>query len=166
MKIGIISDTHDHLPNIRRAVEIFNVEKIDALIHAGDFIAPFSLLPFRDLNLPIFAVYGNNDGERVGLQARAKKIGFEIHDRFYQFDLGGAHFMIDHYPLEAEAALKDFGNCDYIITGHTHKQKIEKLEEGPLMINPGEACGYVEGQNLIGVLQLGRGDYRSIEIMR
>jgi len=35
MKIGIISDTHDNLPQIKKAVEIFNREKVELVLHAG-----------------------------------------------------------------------------------------------------------------------------------
>ena len=42
MKIGMMADTHDNLNNIKKAVEIFNQEKIDLLLHAGDFVSPFT----------------------------------------------------------------------------------------------------------------------------
>jgi len=38
MKIGIITDKHDNLPNIKKAVEAFNMEKIDLLLYVGDFV--------------------------------------------------------------------------------------------------------------------------------
>ena len=40
MKIGIISDTHDDIHNVQNAIEIFREEKVDWIIHAGDFIFP------------------------------------------------------------------------------------------------------------------------------
>ena len=165
MKVGIISDTHDHLPNIGKAIKIFQAEKIDALIHAGDFIAPFALAPFKALDVPKYFVFGNNDGERAGLQARAAEQGFEIQNRHYQFELGGAKFMIDHYPIELAELAAKFPDRRFVITGHTHRFKIETIAAtGGLSINPGEACGYVERQNLLGLLELPAGEYRSVEI--
>ena len=41
MKVGIMSDSHDHLINIRKAVEIFNEAGVGFILHAGDFVAPF-----------------------------------------------------------------------------------------------------------------------------
>lgn len=32
MKLGIISDTHDNMPKIARAVELFNEEKVDLVL--------------------------------------------------------------------------------------------------------------------------------------
>ena len=36
MKIGIITDSHDHRANLRKAVEIFNNANVDKVLHAGD----------------------------------------------------------------------------------------------------------------------------------
>ncbi|NIO23209.1 MAG: YfcE family phosphodiesterase, partial [Candidatus Aenigmarchaeota archaeon] len=43
MKIGIMSDTHDQTRRVRKAVDIFNKEKVELVIHCGDIIAPFTL---------------------------------------------------------------------------------------------------------------------------
>ena len=39
MKLGIISDTHDNLPAIAAAVEIFKKARVQAILHAGDYVA-------------------------------------------------------------------------------------------------------------------------------
>ena len=49
MKIGVLSDTHDNLVNIRKAVEIFSKNGVEAVIHAGDFCSPFTLPEFKPL---------------------------------------------------------------------------------------------------------------------
>jgi predicted phosphodiesterase len=38
MKIGIISDTHDDIENVQKAIEIFNAEGVNYAIHAGDYV--------------------------------------------------------------------------------------------------------------------------------
>ena len=40
MKIGIISDSHDHVDNIRRAVSVFREASVELVIHAGDIVSP------------------------------------------------------------------------------------------------------------------------------
>ena len=49
MKIGIISDTHDDIHNVQNAIEIFREEKVDWIIHAGDFIFPGVIDEFKKL---------------------------------------------------------------------------------------------------------------------
>ena len=75
MKIGIIADTHDNLPQIKKAVEIFNREKIELVLHAGDFVSPFTFLEFKNLNCSLKGVFGNNDGDKLYLQEKFKGIG-------------------------------------------------------------------------------------------
>jgi putative phosphoesterase len=50
MIIGIISDSHDNLTQIKIAVDIFNREKVELVLHAGDFVSPFTFLEFKKLN--------------------------------------------------------------------------------------------------------------------
>jgi predicted phosphodiesterase len=39
--IGIISDSHDNMDAIRRAVEFFNKKEVKAVLHAGDLVSPY-----------------------------------------------------------------------------------------------------------------------------
>ena len=78
MIIGVFSDSHDNIEKIKKAVSFFNDRKVDLVIHAGDFIAPFSIAPMEELNCQLVCVFGNNDGERIGLYNRIKDIG-EVH---------------------------------------------------------------------------------------
>ena len=86
-KIYIISDTHfghDKMFEGGLRPENFN-EKLwrgfdslseDAiLIHCGDIISPPTLDYFKGFKFK--CVFGNNDGERIGLNVKAKSIGFE-----------------------------------------------------------------------------------------
>ena len=40
MKLGIISDTHDDIDNVRMAIDIFNRETVKYVISAGDYVFP------------------------------------------------------------------------------------------------------------------------------
>ena len=53
MKAGLIADTPNNLDSISRAVENFNREGIELLIHVGDFVALFTEKPFRTLKAPL-----------------------------------------------------------------------------------------------------------------
>ncbi|MHA1794561.1 MAG: metallophosphoesterase family protein, partial [Promethearchaeota archaeon] len=37
-KIGILSDTHDNLPKIKKVVELFIAENVDLITHCGDYV--------------------------------------------------------------------------------------------------------------------------------
>ncbi len=165
MLVGIISDTHDHLLRIKQAVDVFNAEKVEAVLHAGDFVAPFSLMPLKRLKAPIRAVFGNNDGEKKGLAEKAADLGFVIHGKYYCFELGGARFLMNHWPIAPERLRREFADREYVITGHTHALKVETLEGSrTMLINPGEACGYVENRATAGLLDLATREYQTVEL--
>ena len=64
MKIAVISDTHDHLENSDKAIDIINGAGADALIHCGDLCSPFVLDHLAAFTGPVHMVFGNNEGDR------------------------------------------------------------------------------------------------------
>lgn len=65
-----------------------NDESIELLIHAGDFVAPFTSQSFKELKAPLVGVFGNNDGDKLLLKALYKEneVG-ELHEDPYEFEL-------------------------------------------------------------------------------
>ncbi|KXK28155.1 MAG: putative phosphodiesterase [Candidatus Brocadia sinica] len=92
MKIGILADTHDNIAAIHKAVSFFNAQDIKYVIHAGDYVAPFSLKELMKLKAKFIGVFGNNDGERRGLSDVCKN----IHEPPYDLLLNGKHIMVTH----------------------------------------------------------------------
>jgi putative phosphoesterase len=160
MKIGIISDTHDHLNKIKKAMEFFRKEQIGYLIHCGDFVAPFTLPLLSQLNVPFLGVFGNNDGERLLLRERAKDIG-EIKVQPAFLELGGRKIVVMHEPA-LQTALAKSGEFDVVLVGHTHKPEI--IEGKTLIINPGECCGWLTNRATIAVLDLSKMSARLLEL--
>jgi putative phosphoesterase len=148
--VGIISDTHDNRTAIRQAVEIFNSRGAALVIHAGDLVAPFTALDFKALNCPMEMVFGNNDGEKIGLSSSFKEIG-NILPGPRTFTFQGKKFLLMHEQGSLEA-LAGSGNVDVIIYGHTHEIDIRKGP--PLIINPGEAGGWLRDKSTIALLDL------------
>ena len=148
--VGIISDTHDNRKAIRQAVEIFNSRGASLVIHAGDLVAPFTALDFKSLNCSMEIVFGNNDGERIGLSVSFKETGSLLPGpRTFSFQ--GKKFLLMHEPGSLET-LAGSDNVDVIIYGHTHEIDIRKGP--PLIINPGEAGGWLRDKSTIALLDL------------
>lgn len=144
--IGIMSDSHDNLDAIRKAVDAFNTSEVDLVIHAGDMISPFTAKEIRKLNCEFKAVFGNNDGERDGLRHFFKGICY--HDDFQELEIEGKRFVVIHGTNEDVVdALVKSNKYDVVIRGHTHKLEIK--EGKSLMINPGETCGYLSGEQTV-----------------
>ncbi len=146
MRIGIISDTHDNLIYVQKAVARFNQERVEQVVHCGDIVAPFVLDVFRGLMAPLTIIFGNCDGDRLTLTERAQSYGFRISSGPFQIVLAGKEVLVSHQP---ETLLPE---CDYYLHGHTHKPRYEVGR--PVVVNPGEACGWLTGKSTIAVLDL------------
>lgn len=134
-RIGILSDTHEDVRMIRKAVSIFNDAKPSLVIHCGDIISPPVLELFR--GLPMKFVYGNNDGERSGLRKKCEELGFSAIDDTLIFSFADKSFFINHgtrsSTINDAVALQQY---DYVLHGHTHLKRNELIGK-TRVINPG-----------------------------
>ena len=145
MLIGVLADTHDRLPTIDAALKLFDRRGVEAVIHAGDFVAPFAVRRLLCYRGPLHVVYGNNDGERSGL----KELMPQIVDGPLWLTLGGKTILVHHFIDWCKP--KDVEPSDIIITGHTH-EVVNRMEGGKLFLNPGECCGWVTGRCTAAIL--------------
>ena len=175
MLIGILSDTHDNLPMIRRAVAYFEGAGADCLIHAGDFGAPFALKEVLKYKGAVYAVYGNNDGERAGL----KKLLPDLSEGPRRVELCGKTIVIAHDETKLKPG--DLAGADVVVVGHTHKVEIRRgtvplsgtvpsandrtgQSLQPLVINPGEASGWLTGEATVAMLDTETLDARIVNL--
>lgn len=149
MKIGIISDTHEHMPKIRKAVALFNRENVGVVLHAGDIISPITAKEFSALRAPLIAVFGNNDGDRLFLTDRFRGIG-KFYPKKFEGSFGRKKILLIHEP-DMLGALSGSGNYDVIIYGHTHRPEIS-WRGSTLIINPGEGGGWLTGKCTLALL--------------
>jgi putative phosphoesterase len=147
--IGVISDTHDNLPNINKAVKIFNQKKVSLVIHCGDFVAPFVLDSFQELKCSLIGVIGNCDGEREYLKEKARNYNFSIFEPPHMVNIEKKVILITHKPIPLNI------HCDIHLYGHTHKPEIVSNKTKPcLIVNPGEAAGWLFGRPTIALLDV------------
>lgn len=149
MLVGIMADTHDNLPAIERAVAFFNSKKVAFVVHAGDFIAPFSLKPLDDLRCPWIGVFGNNDGERKGLTSLSKG---RIQPDPYELNLDGKKVVVVHDIETFEAEDLSAKEARLVIHGHTHEPEVKTGDDGVLYVNPGEAGGWLNGRHTVALV--------------
>lgn len=148
--IGIVSDTHDNMPAIRKAVEAFNKAGCSLVVHAGDFIAPFTVMEFEKLKARLVGVFGNNDGEKKGLSKQFAPVGV-ISEPPYEFDHLERKCIVMHAPDYLELYIND-ENFDVVIYGHVHKIDVRRGK--PVVINPGECCSWLTGRSTVALLNL------------
>lgn len=162
MRLGVISDTHDRAPAIEKAVELFNASDLEAVLHCGDFVAPFAMLPFKNLAAPFYAVYGNNEGEKAGLEKLFDASGWTLNNRPWTFELRGKKIAMLHEPAPMEK-FANAGIYDLIVFGHTHRPFVEK-RGATLIVNPGEGCGWVTASPTVAIVDIDARDCQIIKL--
>jgi putative phosphoesterase len=153
MLVGLMADTHDCLPMVEKAIKKFNEEKVELVLHAGDYVAPFVIPKFKELKAKLIGVFGNNDGDRELLKKRfSENAKLEIRGNFAEIKVGNAKVALLHgSEEELLKALIESETFNIVVHGHTHKA--ETYRKGKtLVVNPGEVCGYLTGKSTIALL--------------
>jgi len=149
MLMGIMSDTHDNLPLVKKAVEIFNEKRVGYVIHAGDYTSPFTPKLFKELQCEYIGIFGNNDGDKLLLLERAEG---HIRNQPYIFTLRDRKIVVMHEHHVVDA-LADSGHFDLVVYGHTHKADVRKVKN-TLVVNPGEVSTYLYGKSTVALVDL------------
>jgi len=162
MRIGILSDTHDNIWKLDKAMSI--LADCDAILHCGDLIAPFIIVQLGE-GIPektIHIVWGNNDGDKRLLTEKALEAGnIHIHGDFADLDLGGVKIAISHYPAIARAVAAS-GEYDLVCYGHDHTAHQEIIGE-TILLNPGEVMG-MKGQSTLAIFDTNQNEIEWIEL--
>ena len=153
MILGVVGDTHNHLSNVEKIIDIFNKRDVDKVIHTGDITQAKTLSKFSRLNCPLIGVYGNNDLEEKGLKDIAKQNGFNFQNPPFLTKINNTKIAIFHEPEDIQNFIKKEPSIQLIVHGHTHRYRNEMIGRVKV-INPGECAGIFKGKNAVGVLNL------------
>ena len=151
MIIGLVSDTHDNIPYIRKAIQRLKEESVQLVLHAGDYISIFTAKPYAELDVPMIGVFGNNCAETENLRKSYGEVGCDIRGYFTDVEANGLSIALLHGHRKQDLDKAYSGGYDVIVRGHTHKSSISE-DNGILVVNPGEVCGYVSGMNSVAFL--------------
>lgn len=130
MKALILSDSHSHFNLI---LEMYNLEKPDVVIFAGDNCKDAHELSFANEKIPFYIVKGNCDFFDYNTEDIME---FELENKKFLLTHGHLYGVKRSYrSIEMEASIK---GVNIVIFGHTHipyYKKIENIE----FFNPGAA---------------------------
>jgi putative phosphoesterase len=162
VRIGVLADTHDRVPAIADLLQKFADKGVSMVMHAGDFCSPFSLAPFHQRGMALLGVFGRNDGDRETLAAYAARgMGTEIYESPHSFDVGGKRILLVHEIVEVSP--RSIESHDFVIHGSSHLQSEKKMGT-TIVINPGEACGWIHGKCTAMILNTDSGEVENITL--
>ena len=150
MKAGILSDSHDERDLAERGLSLFRGEGVEVIVHLGDVCRPATILAFRESGIPLVGVFGNNDSDREGLQAATANA---FRPGPHSVEIGGRRVLMAHSFDELQEEIGEGGKYDLILFGHTHRPLTMRIGRA-LILNPGEACGFLSGKPTCAVVDL------------
>lgn len=159
MIIGVMSDSHDNLYAIEKALKVFREHDIDMLVHLGDIISPFALAKILELPVKIVVVTGNNDGDILQLKEIALKGGATLKQFMHTMIINNKRFLLTHgfgakdQTRSYVEALALTGQYDVVLFGHTHEVYTAQIGK-TLVLNPGEVCGYITNRQTVALIDL------------
>ncbi|MFP3144170.1 MAG: metallophosphoesterase [Caldisphaera sp.] len=148
MILGVISDSHDNIKNLEKVLNQISKFNVDVLIHLGDFISPFMLKFLAEYakNMKIYAIYGNNDGDKLYLKREADLYKIQIEEQPLILNFDGHSIFLFHGFGDSEKTLSIAYSLakskvySSIIFGHIHKPYLNYVN-GILLLSPGEVAG-------------------------
>lgn len=165
MKIAIFADVHDNAHNLVLALDAIKDSNIEKILFLGDFVGAAIGKLFVSSPIPVFAIWGNNDGDRSMITKFSLEKGSNLTVGFDTYDiieLGGRKLFLTHYPLIAKFMAKS-GEFDAIFYGHNHLKSKEKVGDC-LVVNPGEIGAYKTGISSFAVYDTETNDVEIHEI--
>jgi putative phosphoesterase len=142
MKITIISDIHDNIPNLEKCLQWCNDNKVDEIICCGD-VANAETMKYLSENFKnnIHIIRGNAD---IYYEEELEHYKNYIdYGRYGAFEIGGVKIGLCHEPVYLKQTL-DICHCDIIFYGHTHKPDIKRSGKTQY-VNPGTLSGMFQG---------------------
>jgi putative phosphoesterase len=160
MKVGLMADSHDRIPAVAELLRQMREAGATMVLHAGDYVSPIVLKPFEDLHMTLQGVFGRNDGDPQGLLSRAGAgFGLEIFESPHSFEVSGHQILLTHDIGDVQK--RSVTAHSVIVHGFTHQQSMKSQGES-LVVNPGEACGWLYGTPGAALLDL---DTKKVEFL-
>ena len=158
--IGVISDTHDNVLNIKKAVELFKQNNVSFVIHLGDIVAPATVKFFSGLKMKF--IIGNCDGDVEMLKKRIEEINSEFLGRIAELEVEGKKIAAYHgNNAEILSKLIQSNKYDYVLHGHTHQTRDEVIGN-TRVINPG--AHYFMGENTVVLLDVENNEVKFVKL--
>ena len=169
MKIGILSDTHNNLYNLRAALDIFAREGIETLIHCGDMTEAKTALAMQGFR--VIAAFGNGDVASGEIRQALLELN---PDNFaglvFSGKIGDSMIAVTHGHIAGKVEeLVESGEYDFVFKGHSHRHQDSPFGDTRLarltrLINPGSLGGLKPEPRSVCVLDLTTGEARFVQL--
>lgn len=163
MKIGILSDTHNNLENLEKALDRFRQEEITTIIHCGDLTD--ASLARRMTGFRVICVLGNGDYASGEIRNTLMALNPENYcGLIYKGSIDGVQIAATHGHLDVVDELLASGVYTYVFKGHSHYHK-DELHGSTRLINPGALGGLRRENRQFCILDLATGKAQFVVVI-
>jgi putative phosphoesterase len=135
VRLGVISDTHGHVENTRRAVRMFDSLGVDAVLHCGDIGSMAIVELFAAW--PAHFVFGNCDEDVEEFSKQIARAEQTCHGLFGDLEFAGVRVALLHsHDGRRFRQTIDSGEYGLVCYGHTHVAAIDRRGT-TVVLNPG-----------------------------
>jgi len=165
MILGLLSDTHDNLNNLLKAIDILKTERAETVIHCGDITSPETISLLE--GFPLRCAFGNMDFEQDSLRQAIQRLDKDNRAGLVlELEFDGIAVAVAHgHQREVLSELIHSGRYAYVFHGHTHRRRDERIGE-TRVINPGALSSARSGGPSIACLNLVEDDLRFFKLPR
>ncbi len=162
MQVGLLSDTHNEIHKVRRAVERLRAADVHVVLHAGDVVRTQVLRALTDFD--VWLARGNMDHATDLAAVVAELFGPDRLAEWHNLTLEGHRIALLHGDdqIRLRTLIRD-GAYDYVIHGHTHTPRDERIGD-TRVINPGALGSRGWRPGTFAILNLNTGDLARIEV--
>uniref|UniRef100_A0A7C4HEF9 Phosphoesterase n=2 Tax=Staphylothermus marinus TaxID=2280 RepID=A0A7C4HEF9_STAMA len=175
MLLGIISDSHDNVSFVVKAINVLINNNIDEIIHLGDIISPFiprfikREFETKNVDIKLTSILGNNDGDVYSLNKVFNEYKWRLLSNPCIVEYENRSFYLMHgysstdFTEKLARAVLEKLDVDGVFYGHTHRLLIDRIGDR-ILLNPGEVCGYLTGRSTVVILDTRDLSTRVIEL--
>lgn len=162
MDVAVLSDIHDNIWNLERALDKIRALGVTRVFFLGDFCAPFTLKQLAEGSRgQVDVIFGNNDGDTHLLtRVASDHANVVLYGQFAELEVEGRRIALTHYPDIARGLAE--GNYDAVFYGHDHTRFSGEVGT-TILVNPGEIMGRF-GSPSFGVYNSGDQSFGHISI--
>jgi uncharacterized protein len=141
MRLGLISDTHGHLPFTRQGIQLLRAAGAQTVLHAGDIGSEAVLHELMEhfglVGVPVYAVLGNVDLHEETLLRLPSYGGVQVRRYWPDLEFDGLRVAMAHGDdALLLRRISDDPAVEVVVTGHTHVAE-DRRGQRPRVINPG-----------------------------
>ncbi|WP_438424768.1 metallophosphoesterase [Aquimarina macrocephali] len=165
MKIAIISDIHENFHNLILALEEIERQNCKHILCLGDLMNAGIAKVLSCSTIPVFTIWGNNDGEKVEITkvAHYQNSNLSVSLNTYDFlEIDNRKIFISHYD-DLAIPMATSRLYDAVFFGHTHISSIQKENE-TWIVNPGEISAHKTGIASLAIYDTDTNDVKILEL--